>query len=365
MLRHFDHPGGIGVYTRNLVDHLLKIDRDNRYVLIYNDSKYLGLHGSHPNVEELVLSVQSKLLWDQIGVPWIAYQRGLDILFNPKMSVPLIGPCKKVFQFAGADWIVLPKIYKWHDRVYHRIFAPLYCSAADAVISISKDATRHIEKRMPFITDKLNLIYLGISSDFKKVSNHDVLRNVREKYNLPERFILFVGQFYPMKNLGRLITAFSLLIKRWPIKMIMVGKPRWGYASDLDLIKTYGLEKDVFLTGWVPDEDLPALYSLADLFAFPSLYEGFGIPLLEAMACGCPIVTSRAGSPPEVVEDAAVLVDPMDPKSIEEGLYKALTDNKLRRELTQKGFERVKSFSWESCAKETLTLFESLNGENA
>jgi glycosyltransferase involved in cell wall biosynthesis len=154
-----------------------------------------------------------------------------------------------------------------------------------------------------------------------------------------------------MKNVGGIIRAFYSVRKRVPHKLVLVGSPGPKAKSDLALIDEYQLQDDVILTGWVPDEHLPILYNLADLFVFPSFYEGFGIPLLEAMACGCP-----------VVDDAAILVDPSDVNSIAEGIYEGLTNQNLRQDLIQKGFKRVKNFSWEESAKDTLALFESVAG---
>jgi glycosyltransferase involved in cell wall biosynthesis len=198
---------------------------------------------------------------------------------------------------------------------------------------------------------KIRTIQHGVSDHFKPTKDEEVLAWVRQKYHLPDSFILYVGQIYPMKNVGGIVRAFSSVHKRLPHKLVLVGNPGPKSNGDLALIDKLQLQDDVILTGWVPDEHLPAMYSLADLFVFPSFYEGFGIPLLEAMACGCPIVTSNVETPVEVVDNAAILVDPHDVNSIAEGIYEGLNNEGLRQDLIQKGFKRAKNFSWEESAK--------------
>jgi glycosyltransferase involved in cell wall biosynthesis len=359
MLRHFKRqPGGVRTYTNNLLDHLVKLDKINQYVLIYDDKDSVGSYSAYPNVEEIVIKSPSKLTWDQIAMLSVVRNKHLDLIFNPKTSVPLFTNCKKVFVFHGGDWFTFPQNYGILDRFYHNIAAPIYCKKADAVISVSNSATEHITSALRVDPVKIRTVYHGVSGDFRPIEDERALETVRQQYRLPDDFILYVGQIYPMKNVGGIIRAFLKVREKLPHKLVLVGVPGPNSKSDLALINELQLQDDVILTGWIPDEHLPAMYNLADLFVFPSFYEGFGIPLLEAMACGCPIVTSNIDTPVEVVDDAAILVDPSDVNSISEGIYEGLTNQSLRQDLIQKGFKRVKNFGWEESAQDTLALFE-------
>jgi glycosyltransferase involved in cell wall biosynthesis len=362
MLRHFRHqPGGIGTYTNNLLDHLLQIDTDNQYTLIYNEEGSLGSYSDYPNVHEVVVKSISKGAWDQVAVPAVAEREQLDVIFNPKLSIPLLAKCNKVFVMHGGDWFRFPGNYGLMDQLYHRIAASIYCKNADAIISVSHSATKDIIDALGISPDKITTVYHGVSPNFCPEIADEKLEALREKYKLPDQIILYVGQIYPMKNVEGIIRAFINIRKRLPHKLVLVGQPTSKGQHELALIDRFQLRDDVILTGWVPDEDLPVFYHLASLFVFPSFYEGFGIPLLEAMACGCPIVTSNSGATSEVVEDAAVLVDPWDVNSISDGMYRVLTDDVLKGVLIQKGLQRVKAFSWGKCARETLGVLENLN----
>jgi glycosyltransferase involved in cell wall biosynthesis len=183
---------------------------------------------------------------------------------------------------------------------------------------------------------------------------------VKSKYSLPEQFILFVGGITPLKNFGNLLKAYRKLQSRFPHKLVVVGFNRWKFSKDLEVVNELGLRDKIVFCGFVPDEDLPAFYNLASLFAFPSLYEGFGIPVLEAMACGCPVVTTKTGCSPEVAGDAALLADPYDPDAIANAMGKVLIEESFRKSLIERGFARAEQFSWRKCASQTLALFESV-----
>ena len=364
MLRHLkDQRGGIGTYTRNIVNQLVKNDRNNQYFFLYKDKDLIGSYAHYPNVEEVVVNGSTKLIWDQVAVPRIAKSKKIDLIFNPKSSIPLTAPCKKVLVLHGADWFVFPQNYNLFDRFYHKMSGQLYCEHASAIISVSEDATKRILENTRINPEKIKTIYHGVSKHFRPIENREELEKIRNKYKLPEHFALFVGQIYPMKNVGGIIEAFFRLSRRIQHKLVIVGKPELKYKKELALIDKYNLRDEITRTGWIPDEDLPAFYNLAELFIFPSLYEGFGIPLLEAMACGCPIVTSNRGATREVVGDAAILVDPRDPEGIATAMYDVLTHKELRQDLIERGFKRVGNFSWEKHCFETLVLFESLNGK--
>lgn len=362
MLRHQGRqPGGTGTYTNMMVRHMLALDRRNEYLLLYDEASRLGSYPSYPNVRELVVPARSKLLWDQLVVPRVARREKLDVLFNLKLSVPLLAPCATAFVQHGADWFVMPQQYPLLDRWYFTTFAPLYWRKAARIVSVSKDAERRLAALMDRRTAaKLCTVYHGVDRRFRPDADPAALAAFRRKYSIDFPFVLYVGQIYRMKNVGNLIRAFAKLRDRVPHKLLIVGKPLVKAEEDLGLIGKLGVGDRVSHIGWVPDEDVPLFYDAADLFTFPSLYEGFGIPIIEAMASGCPVVTSTGGACPEVAGNAALLVDPLSVDAIAEGIHRGLTDEPLRAELRARGLARAREFTWERSAQQTIELLESM-----
>jgi glycosyltransferase involved in cell wall biosynthesis len=368
MLRHYEQKeGGVKVYTRRLLPLLFSLGAEHHYVLIYQNPKLIGTYAGYSNVEEIALRLPGTVLWDQIGIPWIALEQRLDLIFNPKFTVPLLGGAAKVFVLHGSEWFVIPEHFLWYDRLYLRYAVPRYFHSADAFIAVSNAVKRDAIRYMGVSGSKVAAIPNGFDPQrFRVIEDRDLLAAVARKYSLPDRFILWAGQIESRKNLGRLLQAFARLREEIPHQLVLAGAQRFtfpmaaGAARDLQLIQDLGLQDRVHFTGWISHEDLPAIYNLAELFAFPSLYEGFGIPLLEAMACGCPIVTSTTCAPPEVAGSAACLVDPLDIEQIAAGIRMMLTDAQLRETKVRRGLTRVTGYSWERCAREVLALFESL-----
>src|SRR6185437_12300479 len=184
------------------------------------------------------------------------------------------------------------------------------------------------------------------------------LADVRTRYGLPEKFVLWVGQIESRKNVKRLLRAFAQVAHEFPHRLVIAGEQRWSTRQELSEVGALGLEGRIQFLGWVQHADLPAIYRLAELFAFPSLYEGFGIPLVEAMACGCPILTANTCAPPEVVAGAGYLVNPYDVGAIAAGLRSTLSDPGLRAAMIARGLERAQDFSWEKSAREVLAVFD-------
>ena len=359
MLRHFGQPGGIGVYTNNILHALFKIDQRNQYLLMFGRLEQLGHFDSYPNVNEQVVRAPNKLWWDQVAVPRLARKEQLDIVYNPKLSVPLFGGYKKILVMHGSEQFAIPHAFKWHDRLYFSIANPIYCKKAESIIISTHSGAADVSRYMDAEPAKIEVINFSYNESCQ-IIEEDLKEEIRSKYGLPEHFILFLGGLNPLKNLSNLVRAYHKIRDSIPQKLIITGFRRWKFSADLDLIAKLELSEDIQWTGYIPDEDIPALYNLADLFVFPSLYEGFGMPVLEAMACGCPVVATNAGCTPEVAGDAARLVDPYSPQEIAAGIQEVLGDEELYQRLVTKGLERAQQFSWARCAQETLALFESL-----
>lgn len=365
MLRSVAQRGGVGIYARNIVEELLKIDRDNEYFLYYRDREPLGRFASFHNTHERLVEAKATLVWDQVLIPRAAKRDRIDVLFHPKFTLPLFVQAKTVMAVHGADWF-LPEyrdLYHPLDVLYMRAFMPLYLRRADAVISVSNFSTHGFARAFPRYASKLRTIYFAAKDIFRPVPDAAALERIREKWKLPEHFLLTVIHYDSgRKNFANMLQAFQIAKRSGlPHKFVVVGRDCEKYAQDHSL-DSLGLADQVQFFGWIEQADLPAIYNLADLYLYPTRVEAFPIPICEAMACGCPIVTSNETGLKEIAADAALLVDPNDPVEIADAIRRVLDDDSLRAELRRKGIARSKSFSWDNCARETLELLESLRG---
>jgi glycosyltransferase involved in cell wall biosynthesis len=359
MLRNLGEQGGIVVYATNLLKNLFEIDSENEYLLIYRDAKDLGYFGDRPNLKEIVVSAPNKLWWDQISVPRVAKNEQLDLIFNPKLSIPLLTRRKTVWVMHGGAQFTVPHAFKLSDRIYFTIANRLYAKKASAIITMTHIGANDIVRCMGADPEKMNVIYEAYNERCRVMKKEET-NAVHKKYSLPEKYILFVGGLTPLKNFGNLLRAYKRVQNIIPHHLVVIGWKRWKFSQDLRVMDELGLSDRVLFKGFVPDEEIPSFYNRAALFAFPSIYEGFGIPALEAMACGCPVIASKTGCSPEVVGDAAVLVDPQDPGMIAAAIRDAIEDSGLRRQLIDAGLKRAKKFSWRKCARQTLSVFDSL-----
>jgi glycosyltransferase involved in cell wall biosynthesis len=254
-----------------------------------------------------------------------------------------------------------PEAHRLLDRFYLDLSTRYNARAATHLIADSAATKRDLIERYGIGPSKITVVYPGYDvAIFQPVKDEGIIEAVKARYDIIGDYILFVGTLQPRKNLTRLIEAFSNI--RYPIsniQLVIAGKKGWLYEQIFRQVKELGLEGEVVFTGYVPAGDLPALLSGARLFVFPSLYEGFGLPVLEAMSCGTPVVCSNASSLPEVAGDAAVLVDPLDVEDLAMAMERVLSDEELRAELIERGFEQARKFSWERCARETLDVLES------
>ena len=362
MLRHYEQQeGGVKVYTKKVLPLLFTLGRAHQYLLMYQNPKLLGTYSGYPNVEERVVRMPGTVPWDQIGVPLAARKQRLDILFNPKFTVPLLWPGKKVFVLHGSEWFVIPEHFRRHDQWYFKNFVPLYCRSATAFIAVSQAVKDDVVKYVGVSPDKVHAIHNGFDPGvFHPVPDPAQRQTVRDKYRLPERYILWAGQVESRKNVARLLRAFARVKDRYPHQLVLAGEQRFTTSAELSVVEDMALGDRLVFPGWIDHQDLPAVYVMADLFAFPSLYEGFGIPLIEAMACGCPIVTANTCAPPEVCAGAACLVDPLSVEDIAAGMRKVLDDPALRESMRARGIERARDFGWERCVRQILDMFEHM-----
>ena len=365
MLRSIDEKGGVGVYARNIVQELLELDQKNEYVLFYANPANLGLFSHRDNVKETWVKARNKAMWDQIAIPHACRKENIDVLFHPKFTAPLFSPCKTVMVVHGADWLIpeQAQFYSWWDVKYMRVMLPLYFRKSSAVISVSQETTDNFNRILRLPTGKVQTIYFAPARHFKRITDPAALEKVRARYQLPDNFILTLTKRKGggRKNLGQVFKAYASYHERMqtPHKLVIGGKDCHLFRDEYAIPKdSYG--KDILFPGWIDQTDLPAVFSLADLYLYPSNLEAFPIPLTEAMACGTPILTSNVNGLKEIAGNAALLIDPSDTEGIANCMASILSNFKLRQSLSRKGLERSSLFSWDLCAKSTLALLEKV-----
>jgi glycosyltransferase involved in cell wall biosynthesis len=265
----------------------------------------------------------------------------------------------------GADWLIpeQAQFYTWWDVKYMRMMLPLYFRKSSAVISVSQETTDNFNRILKLPDGKVKTIYFAPARNFKRITDPVVLQTVKAKYNLPDKFILTLTKRKGggRKNLGQIFKAYAGYHTQTitPHKLVIGGKDCHLFRDEYG-IPTDGYGKDIFFPDWIDQVDMPAVFSLASLYLYPSNLEAFPIPLTEAMACGTPILTSNVNGLKEIAGEAALLIDPADTESITSGIAQILSDSDLRDWLSRKGLERSSHFTWDRCAQNTLALLESL-----
>jgi glycosyltransferase involved in cell wall biosynthesis len=361
LLRHLgQHGGGVRVYTQNLLQELVRIDTPHEFVFFYSDPAFKGSFASAPNVREVVATAPSVLIWDQLVARRLAARARVDLLFNPKYSIPLGGNCPSAWVCHGLDWYAMPWGSRWMDRLSHQFLVPLYARKADQILCVSETTREHLHEYLEVPAQRTRTVYLGVDEAFREALPESQLAAARSAYRLPERFVLYCGQIYPAKNFRRLVQAYARIGPAHGVRLVIAGEHRWLAEDDLAEIERLGISDWVHWPGWIDRKSLPAFYQLAEALLLPSLYEACGIPLLEAMASRCPVVTSNVHGCREIAGDAGILVDPTDVAAIAEGIRLAITDRELCRKKIALGVERSQQFSWQRCASETLAALESI-----
>ena len=353
---------GTEYYNLKLLESLGKIDKKNHYV-IYLNKLPKNLPFSFRSFSTRVLRLPR--LWTQVGLAYETLINPPDILFIPAHTIPVVRnpKIKTIVTIHDLGSNYLAAYHQFPHKIYLNWSTLISVKFATHLIAVSQSTKKDIINQFGAKQDKISVIYEGVDlSRFKPENSKLKITRVLKKYKIQNPYILFVGTIQPRKNLVRLIQAFSQLIEIYkePINLVIAGKPGWLYEEIYRVAKEPQVANKVKFLNYISEEDLPPLYSGASLFAFPSLYEGFGLPVLEAMACGTAVLTSKVSSLPEVGGKAAFFVDPYNLDEIKKGMYQIITDNNLRKTLISKGVEQVRKFSWEKAAKETLKVFEKV-----
>lgn len=285
----------------------------------------------------------------------------VDVVHSTTFCVPrfCLRPKRLVVTIYDLSFITHPELHLAANVAHCLAGTRLALEHADAIIAISEHTRRDLVERLGAPAERISVTPLAHDPELARVTDPRRLADVRQRYALPEHFVLFLGALEPRKNLPRLLEAYAALpgALRRDVHLVVAGMSGWLNDSLHARVAQLGLEGSVRFAGYIDGDDLAAVYSVAAVLAYPSLYEGFGLPVLEAMACGTPVLTSNVSSLPEVVGDAAVLVTPDDVGSIAAGLQRLLEDAALRAELSARGVARARSFSWDRCARQTLEVY--------
>ncbi|MEM2695914.1 MAG: glycosyltransferase family 1 protein [Thermoproteota archaeon] len=361
-----ENPTGLGVYTYQLLKNILKLDI-NIVLTTYTNSTTLLREGLPPNIIPApnflkpgggFLKNLARIVWLQLSLPHHIRRRGLKVIYSP-VPEGIFLPPKGLRQVITVHDL-LPILF-WEEypriRYYMKYLLPVLLDRSTRLISVSENTKRDIVRFFGIDENKISVIYPGVDLDlFRPIGKAELNR---EEYTLGS-YILFVGAMRRYKNIHRLIRAFGKL-KIPELKLLIVGARVGSYYQELlEEVKKEGVEKNIYFLDYVEEDMLVRLYNGAIAFVFPSLYEGFGLPLLEAMACGCPVVASNRASIPEVCGDVALYFDPEDVEDMATKIYNVVTNDQLRKRLSLAGIQRASNFSWEITARKTLNLLYSM-----
>jgi glycosyltransferase involved in cell wall biosynthesis len=357
------HDFGIGTYIRNLLRHLARIDRDTEYVLLCQEADLGVASLLGPNFRTVLEPSPNYSIREQIHVPWVLHRERPDLFHAPHYVLPPATRCPSVVTIHDCIHLMFPQ-YLRNRAAYVYARASMWSAAHQAhrILTVSEASKRDIIHFFNVPSEKIVVVYNAIEERVAVTPSDEAIARVRERYQLNHPLLLYVGNIKPHKNLVRLIEAFAELRRRGfdELKLLIIGDEISKLPALRRAVHSHKLHKHVRFLGYLQDETLASLYRLASVFVFPSLYEGFGLPPLEAMASGTPVVTSNVSSMPEVTGDAAVLVDPYNVESIVDGIARVLTDPALAAELRRKGIARAREFSWERSVERTRQLYQEV-----
>ncbi len=344
---------GIGYYAKNLIEELKK--NCDHELFCYSDSGKDGLN------------TLARMRWENMTLPIRAKKDKVDLLHIPGFAGPgKKHKFKKITTVCDLIGMIYPRNMGLASRFYWQKWLPQCVKKSDFIIAISDHTKRDVMDLLGIPEEKIRVILLAADSRFIPINDDNALSRVRVKYGLPKKFFLTVSTIEPRKNICGLIRAFDGHMKDnkdSELCLVISGQKSWGYAKAYELVQELGVEKRIVFTNYIEDEDLPYVYNLAEFFAYPSFYEGFGLPVLEALSCGKAVISSNTSSLPEVTGEAAILVDPNEAGQIQVAIKRLDTDNKFRQELSCKALCQARKFSWKNTAEATLDVYRKVLNE--
>jgi glycosyltransferase involved in cell wall biosynthesis len=368
---------GMDMVALELIRNLQEIDRVNDYTIFVKPGEDESAIRETGNFRIERVEKGSYPYWEQVSLPTAVQKSGCEILHCTSNTAPLRSPVplvltlhdiiymeKNVVQLLGGKG----SYYQKFGNLYRRYIVPRVLNDCHKIITVSRFEKNRIADFFGMSGDqRLTSVYNGVSSHFRKVEDENELKRVKEKYQLPDRFVFFLGNTDPKKNTKGTLNAFSQFYRQseLDIRLVMIDFERAELRKILSDIGDPGLKDKISLTGYVANTDLPAIYSQCEIFLYPSLRESFGIPMLEAMACGAPVITSNTSSMPEVAGEAAILVDPYNPSEITSAMFRLMEDRILRRKIIEAGLARAAGYSWKRMAEDVLGIYHEIGRRKA
>jgi len=354
---------GTGVYAYNIINEFQKMDLENEYFLFTNkeNNDVFNCVSSNFKKVELPFFAQNfilRIFWEQLIFPFYLKKHQIDLLFSPSVVLPVLSKCKNVICVHDLIPFHIKKKYSRLRSFYIRLMTQKSTKKADAVLTVSLNSKKELQKYCNISSKKITVTYNGVNNALlnPNKSNWEIFK---KENRIPEKYIIFLGTLEPGKNLNVLIKAFKLLVVNYKIahKLVIAGGKGWLFENIFCEVKRLKLENRVIFPDYVPNDVLGFLYKKADVFVLPSLYEGFGIPVLEAMNFGTPVIVSNTSSLPEVVENAGKLIDPHNDKELAKTIYDVLTNYELRNGMIKNGYKQASKFSWKNSAQIALNEF--------
>lgn len=372
MMRAMDQDSGFRKYTEELIETMVALDRENRYLLIYRLPKHYGRFASHPNVKEVLTKPWHKLWWDQVSVPYIALKERADIIFNPKFSVPLLSPIPVTMGLQEHGFLSNPEFYEKWDVRYQRFMIPRCVRKSVHLFPMSRFILEENRRMLGLPLQNTTVLYSATDDRFKPEKDEETISEFRKTYDLPDKFILCVTRvdhpglegstsFYGGKNPETAFRAFAKIRDKIPHKLVFAGRKVRDYlhhteGNDVDL-------KNVVFVTWVPYEKLHLLYCSADLFINPAPREGCPATVLEAMACGKAMVLAGTGGSADVGKSAALFAEPRNVDDFAAKILMIASDENCKKELEKKSRQRSTCFQWESSARLCIESLQNCVGK--
>jgi glycosyltransferase involved in cell wall biosynthesis len=361
-------PVGAGYYILHLVRALSQTDYGFELIVFAHRQglKLLGLvKSNHTKIIEIPdYKPAQRLLWEQALFPAYIRRSGVDLLHSLHYTKPIFLSTRSVVTFHDMTFFLYPGLHTLSKRLFFPAAIRASARQADALIAVSESTRRDTIRLLNVIPQKITTTVLGVEPIFHPIIDKRLLQDIRDKHQLPQRFLLYVGLVEPRKNLPLLIRAFKRLLDGGlDHSLVIVGRLGWKYEEVFRLIEECNLKNKVTFTGYVDRQELPFIYNSAEVFVYPTLYEGFGLPVLEAMACGTPVVTTDIASLPEIVGEAGLLAPVSDVIALEQKIMNILENPELKQRLSIAGCERAAGFTWERTARETAQVYKKTLGE--
>jgi len=346
---------GFGRYVHNLLREFKDLAPDHRFTLLVNDDFPAEVIANAPNIVLCRVNIKWLSIAEQIKLPLVIKRVSPDVYFCPTFITPVVQTCPTVIAIHDLMHVIFSRHYSWVHRIYYGWWLRLAAKKAKSIITTSESSKQDLIRYYGLSSQKISVIHDGVEPKFRLINDKKQIDSFKSKHKLPEHFILYVGARKINKNIDGILAAYALYSQKnaKQLPLVLTGEMDKKLSK---LVKKYGISEKVICVGAITDAELPLLYNSAALFLSPSLYEGFGLPHLEAMACGIPVIASNVSSLPEIMGEGGLLVDPKNSNAIARAIEKVLSDRHLGKELISRGLEKAKHYSWKTCARKTLEV---------